>query len=1243
MLTRTLFLILSCLSVADLVAQPCRPVVNLGDTVTFCQGNTLILNATDPAATSYVWSTGATSSSIQVSSSGLYWVQAANSCGATRDSVRVLVHQPLSIQLGPDQPICNNGSITIDPGLPAYYDYNWSNGSSQSKLTVNQAGLYWLEIKNACGTFRDTIRILPSPGSRNFSLGPDIFKCSPGQVTLSVPPGFTGQFSWSTGASSRSIQVSQTGTYSVTVQNPCGQFTDSIYVQLVDDLQTGLPDTLRKCSGNSVTMGTTLRGNINWSNGTQGNYNTVQQPGSYIMTLQHPCGTLRDTVEVVNYPPYNLELGPDTTACEQLTLSAPPGAISYNWSNGQTGSRFTALGTNTYWVEVVTPCAVHRDTVHVTIKNGPRDVLPDTVGVCPADSAGPLLDAGNWGPATGHLWDDGDTARTHTFRTPGLHWVDVWNECDTLRDTIIVIPDSSLSHLQWPQVIYFCDTGDAYSFLIDSLGPTVGIEWADNWPADSVRKFQNSDTLAFTVFNACDTIHDTLRLDLATDPTTLDFRKLPLPYVALCRGDTHRVELPRNEQLQAVWEDGDSSYIREFVALQTDTLGYTLFNRCDTTHKTIVMAVANPLPSPKVPDTLVCAPLTLDLTFPPNPGQTIKINGQNYGDTAQLDQSGRYILEGTNPCGSFVDTFNLTVRKQLRRKAFPAYFCSGDSALLNASQTQARQYRWSTGDTTPTIFVKQPGWYYVDLRNECDTLRDSVYATEVQPLPPIDLGRDTIFCAGTLTLDAGDFDGASYRWQNGAGSRFFTVNHSGKYWVRVNNGCSVRSDTIEVLITGPPKAVLGTEVHYCSSNSFTLNAQNPGSTYRWNTGDTTQTIPIQQPGTYWVEITNDCGQLVDTVEMVNEDPIPSDVLGPDTLICDGTSLWLNPHLAYAEKNWSTGSAADSIPVTSTGTYWLRAENLCGTVVDSIRVYVETVPRFDKPDTGICHVGDSLLLRGPPGMQRYQWSNGKTSPNIWVHQPQHLSLTVENACFAYTDSLEVQAQYPLDLGLADDTALCQGQVLKVDLRGPDLPVYWSDGNRDALRRIRQSGTYIAAIDNRCGHYLDTLRAHFLPPLVDSSFTVQLCRGDSLKLGPTDYGYQLLWPDSSLSGPRWVYGPGRYTTQIKNPCGQAQWDFQVQEQLCACPLYWPTAFTPTHDGTNETFHPVTACRLSSFEMIIFDRWGKELYRTQDLDQGWNGKVNGQRAPLGTYMYWARYRWVGRGTGQERRERGYFTLVR
>ena len=54
----------------------------------------------------------------------------------------------------------------------------------------------------------------------------------------------------------------------------------------------------------------------------------------------------------------------------------------------------------------------------------------------------------------------------------------------------------------------------------------------------------------------------------------------------------------------------------------------------------------------------------------------------------------------------------------------------------------------------------------------------------------------------------------------------------------------------------------------CEGNFAVLDAQNPGSRYRWNTGETTRTIQVDRPGKYWVEITGPCNSAVDTANLV---------------------------------------------------------------------------------------------------------------------------------------------------------------------------------------------------------------------------------------------------------------------------------------------------------------------------------------------------------------------------------------
>ncbi len=65
-----------------------------------------------------------------------------------------------------------------------------------------------------------------------------------------------------------------------------------------------------------------------------------------------------------------------------------------------------------------------------------------------------------------------------------------------------------------------------------------------------------------------------------------------------------------------------------------------------------------------------------------------------------------------------------------------------------------------------------------------------------------------------------------------------------------------------------------------------------------------------------------------------------------------------------------------------------------------------------------------------------------------------------------------------------------------------------------------------------------------------------------------------------------------------------------------IFIPKAFVP--DGINKQFKPVLLFPAKEYEFRIFDRWGKELFFTQNIIAGWNGTYNGERLPFGGYVY-------------------------
>ncbi|MGL5892579.1 MAG: T9SS type B sorting domain-containing protein, partial [Bacteroidia bacterium] len=177
----------------------------------------------------------------------------------------------------------------------------------------------------------------------------------------------------------------------------------------------------------------------------------------------------------------------------------------------------------------------------------------------------------------------------------------------------------------------------------------------------------------------------------------------------------------------------------------------------------------------------------------------------------------------------------------------------------------AQQYLWNTGDTTSTLLVSAAGLYTVQVINQPCTLSSSMNLT-VTPLPAVSLGSDTILCPGdVLTLDAQNA-GANYNWNTGASSQSILVSAAGTYSVTVTDQNCSAADTVNISIT--QNIEFDETVSLCGSpGGVVLDAGNPGASYLWSTGETSQTISIQQAGTYWVSINAAPCVLGDTIEV----------------------------------------------------------------------------------------------------------------------------------------------------------------------------------------------------------------------------------------------------------------------------------------------------------------------------------------------------------------------------------------
>ena len=89
-------------------------------------------------------------------------------------------------------------------------------------------------------------------------------------------------------------------------------------------------------------------------------------------------------------------------------------------------------------------------------------------------------------------------------------------------------------------------------------------------------------------------------------------------------------------------------------------------------------------------------------------------------------------------------------------------------------------------------------------------------------------------------------------------------------------------------------------------------------------------------------------------------------------------------------------------------------------------------------------------------------------------------------------------------------------------------------------------------------------------------------------------------------------------VENECGCSSEKMKELIVGTDYTLYIPNAFTPNGDFIDDFFAP-KGHGVDDFQMIVYNRWGEEIFLTQDIETGWNGIVNGfKKAPAGVYTY-------------------------
>ncbi len=495
-----------CVATDAITVNVLSPVaIDLGNDTSFCAGGSIVLDATLPGA-SYLWSTGATSPTINAGTSGFYSVTAEVSGCSASDAITITVLPVPAVDLGNDTTLCSGAAVVLDAAFPGAA-YSWSTGATSAQITVSAANTYSVVVDlNGCmATDAITVNVL-SPVA--IDLGNDTALCPGASLLLDATlPGAT--YLWQDGSTAPTLMVTAPGTFSVDVTLGGCNTSDAINVAAlpVPVVDLGADTTL--CVGEILMLDAEVTGaTYVWQDGSTGSGFLVTQAGTYTVAVDLSGCTADDAIGVAYLSPGAVDLGPDATLCpgESLVLDASTAGGSYLWQDGSTAPTYTAIANGTIWVQVSLGACSESDTLVVALTELAQPQLgPDTT-VCEGEAIILEVDPGT----ADVLWSTGSTGASINVTASGTYDVVLSLDGCTASDAIAIDfvpvidqvdlgPDRRLCDGEEIELDAFTP-GAAYAWSTGETTPAISIDQEGIYWVDLVGACASaSDTIAVTL------------------------------------------------------------------------------------------------------------------------------------------------------------------------------------------------------------------------------------------------------------------------------------------------------------------------------------------------------------------------------------------------------------------------------------------------------------------------------------------------------------------------------------------------------------------------------------------------------------------------------------------------------------------------------------------------------------------------------------------------------------------------
>ena len=795
----------SAQTVVNVSAYPVAKIAAGGPT-TFCSGGSVILTA-DTAKT-YLWSNGANTRSITISTTGTYSVKVTNASGCSAISNAISVNANGSpatptISASRSTALCTGDSVILTSSTASAYA--WSNGATSQSIIVKTAGSYSVTISNGVGcsatSTSTSVTSNSNPSAPTITASGSKTFCQGDSVTLTSTAA--NAYLWSSGATSQSIKAKTAGSYSVKITDANGcsntSASSSIVVNSLPTATITASGSKTFCQGDSVTLTSIAANAYLWSSGATIQSIKVKASGNFLVKItdNNSCSntSTATSVTVNALPSVTITANGAQTFCDgDSVILTATAANAYLWNNGEQTANIKIKISGLYNVTVTdqNSCSAtsSNNIVHVNPLPMATITANGSTTFCEGDSV--TLTSSS---AKSFLWNSKATTASIVVKNSGQFDVFITdvNGCSSKSNiTLVQVNQLPLAEITLQQSPVLCDG--------DSVILTANVGQAYLWNTgvttqQLIAKKSGLYNVIVTDGMGCSATARNIKV-LINKPIVPIV--IPLSSTTFCQGDS--VILKSSNAKQYIWNSlavNASVVVKSSVIMVVTTVDS---NGC----------TASSLPTTVKVNTLPARP-TIATNKSPEicVGDSVKLSVGTYNayvwnnmstkPEINIGDAGNYAVLVTDKNGCKAISYPLTIKVNSLPKVLitpdgPTTFCEGESVVLSANVSNT--YLWNNNEEVQNILVDAPGIYTVTITDykQCSNTSDPIIVV-VNPLPKtpiITVSQNTLTCSVKINvqwyLNGTEIPGAT--------KPQYTMTENGDYTVRISNGtCTVFSES----------------------------------------------------------------------------------------------------------------------------------------------------------------------------------------------------------------------------------------------------------------------------------------------------------------------------------------------------------------------------------------------------------------------------------------------------------------